>query len=167
MWSELGLFLALFTVLAYLSVKLLGARVKSKNDAAAQPADLRATTAVARPAALVALRHEWLTAIKPDFLPGVLEDPVLSSVDETLDTFLNRLLAAESRSVPEEEAVLRAATRLRRTAAFRRDYAVPDFHRQGMARALMMHATNAGASLYFADVRTVRLKPRSSSLACC
>ena len=99
------------------------------------------------------LRHVWLTSIRPDFMPYIADDPILSpSSDAALDVYLNRFLAAErDRAASEQEAVQRAAVRLRRTAEFRRDYAVKDFFRPGMARALFMHGTNAGACIYFGD----------------
>ena len=34
---------------------------------------------------------------------------------------------------------------------FRRDYDCVAMHRRGMARQLLMHASNAGASVYFGD----------------
>ena len=99
------------------------------------------------------LKHVWFTSIRPDFMPGIADDPILSpSSDEALDAYLNRFLVAEWQgAATEQEAVQRAAARLRRTAEFRRDYAVKDFFQPGMARALFMHSTNAGACVYFGD----------------
>ena len=98
--------------------------------------------------ALSRLQRRW-REIRRDFA-GIDRDPYLSAkpsraVPEPEIALLRKFLDAEGGDVE------RAAERLRETAAWRRDYRVVDFHKPGMARKLMMHATNPGATLYFAD----------------
>lgn len=97
---------------------------------------------------LAELRRLWQEDIRPQFMPDVDRDPYLSPAD--VDTLLVRFYRAE-RNEKSADPVHTAAERLRRTAVFRRDYRVMDFHRKGMARKLFMHGSNAGASMYFGD----------------
>jgi len=94
------------------------------------------------------LKRVWLEDIRPDFVPDIDEDPYLSPPD--VEKMVGRFLQAE-KNQKSKDPVATAAARLRRTAEFRRDYRVADFHRKGMARQLFMHKTNPGASMYFAD----------------
>lgn len=100
------------------------------------------------------LRKLWLEQIKPRFEPLASADPFLSPPD--VDNLLLRFLDAE-RGAPGpkrqsgDEVVQRTAKRLEATAAFRRDYDTISFHKPGAARTHMMHASNAGASVYFGD----------------
>ena len=89
------------------------------------------------------LRAIWLEEIRPRFLPGVALDPFLSPPD--VNDVLRRFLDADRGSVQL------AAERLERTAEFRKEYDCVAYHRQGMARKLWMHASNAGACVYFGD----------------
>ena len=107
---------------------------------------------------LCELRSMWLEQVRPKFLPGAAADPYLSPPD--VDALLLRFLNAErgDRKAERREAaggtgglVQRTAARLSATAAFRAEYACTEMHRKGMARKLIMHATNAGASVYFGD----------------
>ena len=98
------------------------------------------------------LREAWLKEVRPPFEPAVLQDPLLSPPAERLDALLSRFLEASRDGAAHEDAALQIAIdRLRSTAAFRRDYKATDFHRPGMARALFMHKSNPGASMYFGD----------------
>lgn len=51
----------------------------------------------------------------------------------------------------EDFGVARAASRLRATLDFRREYRCCDFYLPGAGRQLMMHASNPGAAVYFGD----------------
>lgn len=94
--------------------------------------------------ALAELRQLWVRDIRPRFEPAILRDPLLSP--ENIDVPLARCLDAEGGRVQQ------AARRLEATAAFRREYRCVDFHRRGMARRLLMHASNGGACVYFGDM---------------
>lgn len=93
------------------------------------------------------LRKLWHEEIRPDFAPDIDKDPFLSPPD--VDTMLARFLKAE---LNQKGDIASAAARLRATAEWRRDYHVLDFHQKGMARKLMMHASNPGACIYFGDI---------------
>ncbi|KAL1512351.1 hypothetical protein AB1Y20_005611 [Prymnesium parvum] len=153
--ASLSLLLALHARLAQLLRRIREAQCQSEgahSSALCSTGRLSQQAEAATP--LVArLRRVWLTEIKPDFLPEVESDPLLSPPsEEALDRTLSRFVRAEAAAAATADETLRkAAARLRRTAAFRREYAVRDFYRRGMARALFMHATNAGACVYFAD----------------
>lgn len=97
---------------------------------------------------LLELRQLWQERIRPGFAPEIDADPYLSPPD--VDTLLLRFLQAE-RNERSKDPVSSAAARLQETATFRRDYRCVDFHRRGMARKLLMHGSNAGASAYFGD----------------
>ena len=94
--------------------------------------------------ALAELREVWLRDIRPKFEPAILRDPLLSP--ENLDVALARYLDAEGGRVQQ------AARRLEATAIFRREYRCVDFYQRGMARRLLMHASNGGACVYFGDM---------------
>ena len=103
-------------------------------------------------AELCELRKIWLEQLRPVFLPDAAVDPFLSPPD--VNELLVRFLDAERGDRKAERrhgAVQRAAARLKATAAFRAEYASADMHRRGMAQRLLMHGTNAGASVYFGD----------------
>eukprot|EP00930_Biecheleria_cincta_P046960 TRINITY_DN32483_c0_g1_i1.p1 TRINITY_DN32483_c0_g1~~TRINITY_DN32483_c0_g1_i1.p1 ORF type:complete len:423 (-),score=53.52 TRINITY_DN32483_c0_g1_i1:360-1628(-) len=93
------------------------------------------------------LRKIWEEEIRPDFAPDIDRDPFLSPPN--VDTMLARFLKAE---LNQKGDIASTAARLRETAEWRRDYHVLDFHQKGMARKLMMHASNPGACIYFGDV---------------
>lgn len=104
---------------------------------------------------LDALRQLWLAEVQPRLGVELELDPLMGQLStHELDALLTRFLNAESsltKGTRDSGAVQRAANRLESTALFRRTYACANFHQQGAARALMMHATNAGASVYFGD----------------
>lgn len=93
------------------------------------------------------LRRIWFDDIRPSFAPEIDRDPYMSPPD--VDSLLARFLKSE---LDRKGDVASAAARLRETAEWRRDYCCMDFHKKGMARKLFMHASNPGASLYFADI---------------
>jgi hypothetical protein len=64
---------------------------------------------------------------------------------------LMRFLQAE-RNQKSKDPVASTIARLRETAQWRQEYQCIDFHRKGMARRLLMHKSNPGASIYFADI---------------
>ena len=112
-----------------------------------------AAAAAAEDLDLAALKREWLDVIRPKFMPDVANDPFLSP--PRVEGMLTRFLDAERGAGPKRksgEAVVRsAADRLEATAQYRRDYDAISFHCKGEARKLFMHASNAGASVYFGD----------------
>ncbi|CAE8656400.1 unnamed protein product, partial [Polarella glacialis] len=93
---------------------------------------------------LAELHKIWLQRIRPDFMPEIEHDPYLTPPDARV--MLLRFLRAE-RNQKSADPVASAAARLRETAVFRRDYRCVDFHREGMARRLLMHASNPGPNV--------------------
>ena len=113
---------------------------------------------------LAELKRVWRHDIRPRFEPEIRSDPILGSDGFRSDRFLARFLNAERNAAggrrrsqkSDTELVARTAQRLEETARFRKEYACIDFHKRGMARRLIMHASNAGACVYFgvSDLRT-------------
>ena len=113
---------------------------------------------------LAELKRVWRRDIRPRFEPEIRSDPILGSDGFRSDRFLARFLNAERNAAggrrrsqkSDTELVARTAQRLEETARFREEYACTDFHKRGMARRLIMHASNAGACVYFGvtDLRT-------------
>lgn len=112
-------------------------------------ADAKLTFVPQADAGLAELRRLWDRA-RDQFLPDIAEDPILSPPGGDVDGLLRRFLQAE-RNQKAADPVRAAASRLEETARFRRDYRCVDMHRRGMARQLLMHASNPGASCYFGD----------------
>ena len=112
-----------------------------------------AATAAASDSHVTELRRLWRLEVRPRFEASVRDDPLFATAEKE-DALLVRFLNAERRDAPRKPAtwVPKAVKRLEETSAFRRDYCCRDFHRRGMARRLMMHATNPGATIYFGDM---------------
>lgn len=100
-------------------------------------------------AGLIELRRLWAQKRK-GFLPDIAADPFFCPPNSDVDIVLKRFLQAE-RNQKAADPVQAAAARLEETARFRRDYRCVDMHRRGMARRILMHASNPGASCYFGD----------------
>jgi membrane protein DedA with SNARE-associated domain len=123
------------------------------GDHRAVPADEGIDTDERTAPLFAELRLIWRGRLRPLFEETLREDPLFrSSASE--DALLARFLNAERRDAPRKPAtwVPKAAARLEQMAIFRRDYRCRDFHTKGMARRLMMHASNPGATVYFGDM---------------
>ena len=123
------------------------------HDAARAPAE--AAKAAVKPQ-LDALWRVWRDELRPRFESegwAIPKDPLFDTPAKE-EALLVRFLNAERRDAPRkpETWLPKARRRLEETAAFRHDYRCKDFHRVGMARRLMMHASNPGATVYFGDI---------------
>lgn len=126
-----------------------------------QSADQSAMVVADVDGGLAALRSVWMEQLRPKLGSTLVDgDPLLRS--NRIDSLLCRVLRAEAPDRrADSDAVQRAAARVEATVRFRHEYACGSFHRKGMARRLLMHASNAGASVYFGDcgIRSLTGRP--------
>lgn len=136
-------------LLALLAHRLRNLHAAALESAASRPADANSSAVSAE---LAELQRMWLHGIRPKFEPQISSDPYLSPPEPASQLrLLSRFLEAERAGSPKT-LLARSAARLEATAQFRREYACSEFHRAGSARRLLMHASNPGASVYFADI---------------